>query len=162
MSSFNVRRNFDYFAKKYCLSRLELLQDKQKNLNLKLFSRLSQTVGVGGLRRRQFACPKFIERLVPNGIVGRNLETKRKALSQIPPHNAIVDEFCTSLLLNLRKGNRSRYASLSSRVPRQPSSKQIARKEIIYHKILHVLDCISNGQLKPYDSFTRNAQHCKW
>ena len=29
MSSFNVQSNFDDFAKKYCLSRLELLQGKQ-------------------------------------------------------------------------------------------------------------------------------------
>ena len=44
--------------------------------------------------------------LVCNGIVGRNLGKKQKALSQIQPHNAIVDEFRTSLLLNLGKFER--------------------------------------------------------
>ena len=31
--------------------------------------------------------------LVSNGIVGRNLGTKQKVASQIPLHNAIVEEF---------------------------------------------------------------------
>ena len=31
--------------------------------------------------------------LVSNGIVGRNLGTKQKLASQIPSHNAIVEEF---------------------------------------------------------------------
>ena len=43
--------------------------------------------------------------LVCNGIVGRNLGTKQKALTQIPPRNTIVDKFYTSLLLNLGKAN---------------------------------------------------------
>ena len=43
--------------------------------------------------------------LVPNGIVGRNLETKQKMTSQIRPHNTIVDEFSTSLPLNFGKVN---------------------------------------------------------
>ena len=46
--------------------------------------------------------------LVSNGIVGRNLRTKQEVPSQVPPHNAIVDEFGTSLLLNLGKANRLR------------------------------------------------------
>ena len=39
--------------------------------------------------------------LVSNGIVGRNLGTKQNVPSQVPPHNAIVDEFGTSVLVNL-------------------------------------------------------------
>ena len=48
----------------------------------------------------QFTFPKFIERVVlnlsSNGIVGQNLGTKQKVMSQVLPHNAIVDEFGTS------------------------------------------------------------------
>ena len=44
-------------------------------------------------------------KLVPYGIVGRNLETKQKVLFQVPSHNAIVDEVGTSLLLSLGKTN---------------------------------------------------------
>ena len=43
--------------------------------------------------------------LLSNGIVRRSLEIKQKVSSQVPPHNAIVDEFGTSLLLNLGKAN---------------------------------------------------------
>ena len=43
--------------------------------------------------------------LVSNGIVGRNLGTKQKVPSQVPPHNAIVDEFGTSLYMNFGKAN---------------------------------------------------------
>ena len=34
--------------------------------------------------------------LVSNGIVGRNLGTKQKVPSQVPSHNAIIDEFGTT------------------------------------------------------------------
>ena len=43
--------------------------------------------------------------LVSNSIVRRNLGTKQNVPSQIPPHNAIVDEFCTSPLLNFGKAS---------------------------------------------------------
>ena len=43
--------------------------------------------------------------LLSNGIVRRSLEIKQKVSSQVSFHNTIVDEFRTSLLLNLRKEN---------------------------------------------------------
>ena len=43
--------------------------------------------------------------LASNGIVGRTLETKQKMTSQIRPHNTIVNEFGTSLILNFGKAN---------------------------------------------------------
>ena len=43
--------------------------------------------------------------LVSNSIVERNLGTKQKVMSQIRPHNTIVDEFGTSLPLNFGKVN---------------------------------------------------------
>ena len=50
-----------------------------------------------------FAFPKFIERLVPNSslmALWAEFWKKTKGAVLASPHNAIVDEFGTSLLLN--------------------------------------------------------------
>ena len=59
---------------------------------------------VAGIRLSEVHRKTGVE-LVSNGILGRNLGTKQKVMSQIRSHNTSVDEFSTSLYLNFGKAN---------------------------------------------------------
>ena len=73
------------------------------------------------IRRKARICLFAVRRmtgteLICNGIVGQYLGTKQKVSSQILPDNAIVDEFGTSLLLNLGKANIVLSSCIVSRI----------------------------------------------